>query len=200
MTNSGRDINAKGVTRTRLGLAVAGALLGAIVVVVGVILPAEYGLDPLGSGRLLGVLGLAEGGPEAVASESSSHVQDNAEFELAPFESVEYSYRMTIGSSLVFSWVASDELVFNLHSSPDLVPTGAASDYAESFATGRTDSAQGTYTATFTGRHGWFWENRTNASVRLRLAAAGFMSAPLRSSVSGQETSQAKPALPPDPP
>jgi len=171
------------------------ALLTAGLLLVAIVLPAEYSLDPLGTGRSLGLLGLAEGGSSALVRENQPHKVDRQEFQLAPFESVEYSYQMPIGSSFVYSWSASRELVFNLHSSPDLPPTGASSDYAESFSAGRVRQAQGTYSATFTGRHGWFWENRTDEPVKLTLLVSGFVQAPLRSSVSGQQEGQLAPVF-----
>lgn len=195
-----REVNsdANNRSRTRLLLSVVGASFVAVVGVVGVILPAEYSLDPLGTGQALGLLGLADAVPPAVVLEAQVHSEDVIDLDLAPFESVEYSYRMSIDASMVYSWRASDEVVFNLHSSPDVTPIEGPADYAESFSAGRAAGQQGTYTATFTGRHGWFWENRSNATVRLRLATAGFVSAPLRASVSGEEAGQSQPALSPD--
>jgi len=173
------------------------ALLLALAILFVVVLPAEYSLDPLGSGDALGVLGLAEGGDAALIAESDAHRVDTRDFILAPFESVEYSYNMPLGASMVFSWQASDELVFNLHSSPAVPPQGAAADYAESFSNGRANAAQGTYTATFNGRHGWFWENRTNAEVTLRVAVAGFVGAAQTSSLAGQEIVETRSSLKP---
>ena len=169
------------------------AFLLGLFVVVGVILPAEFSLDPLGTGRILGVLGLAENGSGAVALQEAVHKTDRVSFQLAPFESVEYSYRMDVEGVLIYSWQASDELVFNLHSTPDL--PGGKGGWAESFSNGRSDGEQGTYTATFTGQHGWFWENRTNTAVRLELATSGFMGESLRSAVGAQETGAPQPAL-----
>ena len=177
-----------------LATLVAGLIM-ALIILMAVILPAEYSLDPLGSGQALGLLGLAETPPAAVIEEQRAHATDRAEFVLAPYESVEYSYVMDVGASMVFSWQANAELVFNLHSSPNLPPAGEPSDYAESFSAGRTPKAQGTYTATFSGRHGWFWENRTQEEVTLTLFASGFLREPLRSSVSGQETRQLTPVF-----
>lgn len=182
-------------SRSRLLLGAVGALLIAVVGVVGVILPAEYSLDPLGTGSALGLLGLADAGPQAVVLEGQVHSAEVVDLDLAPYESVEYSYRMNIGASMVYSWVASGEVVFNLHSSPDVTPIEGPADYAESFSAGRASGQQGTYTATFNGRHGWFWENRSNTPVRLRLATAGFVSAPLRASVSGEEAGQSQPVF-----
>ena len=171
------------------------AFLFALLLLVGIILPAEYSLDPLGSGQALGLVGLADGGITAVVEEQQAHRADQQEFVLAPFESVEYSYELAQGATMVFSWQATDEVVFNLHSSPWLLPDGAAIDYAESFSAGRQRAAQGTYTAPFTGRHGWFWENRNSQEVRLELLVSGFVGAPRRSSLSGEEERQLLPVF-----
>ena len=157
--------------------AVLSALALSVLIVLGLVLPAEYSLDPLGLGKRAGVLGLAGTGENPVALQSRAHSVDERSFELAPFESVEFSYELSRGEVMVFSWLASDELVFNLHSSPDVPPIGSASDYAESFSAGRARSGQGSYTAPFSGQHGWFFENRTQTNVELRLSAAGFMHA-----------------------
>lgn len=147
-----------------------GALLLAALILVTVVLPAEYGIDPLGSGRLLGLTGLARSEPEALATaEQSLHV-DRVRFELAPFESVEYKYRLGAGEALVFSWSATGEVVFDFHAEPD----GAAPGYAESFERGRRSSARGSYVAPFAGIHGWFWENRGLQPLVVDLVSSGF--------------------------
>jgi len=171
-------------------LTVFAFLLG-LLLVVAVILPAEYSLDPLGTGKALGVLGLTQDGTTAVVYQDDIHKTDVVRFQLAPFESVEYSYRMELGAALIYSWQATGELVFNLHSTPDLPIVGVADsadsrDYAESFSNGRSAREQGTYTASFDGQHGWFWENRSNAEVTLELATAGFMGDSLQSQVGNQ--------------
>ncbi len=169
------------------------AFLLGLFVVVGVILPAEFSLDPMGTGRILGVLGLAEDGSGVVVLETTVHKTDRVRFELAPFESVEYSYAMDVGGVLIYSWRADNELVFNLHSTPNL--PGGNQGPAESFSNGRADSEQGTYTAPFTGRHGWFWENRTDQTVLLELATSGFIGESLRSAVGDQQIGVPRPAL-----
>ena len=194
MTNQHPTEPQKLSTATAVLALFAAAILAAVLLIT-LVLPAEYSLDPLGTGRALGLLGLADGGASALTSEDQPYKVDRVEFQLSPFESVEYSYRMNLGSSFVYSWQANQELVFNLHSSPDLPPEGAPADYAESFSAGRSPQAQGTYSATFTGRHGWFWENRTNQRVSLALSVSGYMQAPLRSSVSGQEQRQLAPVF-----
>ena len=154
----------------RVGLATAGALLAASAVFVALVLPAEFGVDPSGVGRALGLAGLsgrAEGGyqprPGALA-------RDRREFHLAPFESVELKYHLDAGRGLAYSWTASGEVVFDLHAEP----AGAAEGYAESFAQGRSDADSGIYEAPYDGIHGWFWENRGAVAVMVKLDTAGF--------------------------
>jgi hypothetical protein len=166
-------VSEHGANPGNLLVATFGALLVATLLLVTVVLPAEYGIDPLGSGKALGLLGLAN--PEGTAlSESTDavYVRHQVSFDLAPFESVEFKYRLGRGAGMVYSWLASGPLTVDFHAEPDDAPDG----FAESFRRGRFHSGNGTYTASFSGIHGWFWENRTMNVVRLDLRSAGFFS------------------------
>ncbi len=158
------------IRRPSLTKATIAALLMAAIVLVAVVLPAEYGLDPLGSGRLLGLTGLSRTGAQAVSAEQESFKSDRIRVELAPFESMEYKYRVEQGGGVVFSWTATGEVVFDFHAEPD----GAQPGYAESFEQGRGIAGHGTYLAPFSGIHGWFWENRGMAPVVVDLVTSGF--------------------------
>lgn len=146
------------------------SLVLAVIVLFTLVLPAEYGVDPLGTGEALGLLGLSRAGPSAIIDTTADLRHDRIVFELAPFESVEYKYRLEQDASLVFHWSASGELVYELHAEPD----GAEAGYAESFDKGRGSGANGTYLALFPGIHGWFWENRGTETVHLTLETDGF--------------------------
>ena len=146
------------------------ALLVAGIVLISVVLPAEFGIDPLGTGEILGLTGLSRTGPEALTEEQQSPRMDRVRFELAPFESVEYKYRIEQNSALVFAWTATAEVLFDMHAEPD----GAEPGFAESFAQGRGTARNGTYLAPFSGIHGWFWENRGMQTVTVDLITAGF--------------------------
>ena len=54
----------------KLAIATGGALLVAVLVVVGAVMPAEYGIDPIGTGRVLGLLALSQDQPS-----HNEHVQ-----------------------------------------------------------------------------------------------------------------------------
>lgn len=156
--------------RGSLWVATLVSLLVAAGLLITVVLPAEYDLDPLGTGGLLGLSGLSGGTPEAVNDASAPFLIDRVRFELAPFESVEYKYRMERDGGMVYSWLASGEVLFDLHAEPD----GGRPGYAESFAQGRDKERNGSYVAPFSGIHGWFWENRGMQTVIVELRAAGF--------------------------
>jgi len=153
--------------------ATAAAFLLAAVALVAFVLPAEYGVDPLGSGRAMGLLALAPAEPEALADASAGYVTDTVTFELDPFESIEYKYRLAAGDGLVFSWRATGQLVAELHGEPDAAPAGVADSFELTRAAGR----RGTYQAPFAGWHGWFWQNRGTDTVSVTLEAAGFFPA-----------------------
>ena len=166
-------------------LLTAGAVALALLLLVALVLPAEYSIDPLGSGKALGLLGLADGGAPALQPAAAAHRTDSHTFRLAAWESVEYGYQLERDAVLVFSWQADGELVYNLHGSPAGGPAG----YAEGFANGRSRSQAGTFTAPFRGRHGWFFENRSGADVTVTLVTAGFLGEAIEASVAGERRS-----------
>jgi hypothetical protein len=152
---------------TGLAFAVAAVLLFVAV------LPAEYGFDPLGTGRLLGLTALAENPARAIEPQPAPYKLDSTEFELGPYEFLEYKYRIEKGGAMIFSWQATGPVMYDFHSEPDGAPEG----YAQSFDKQQTSQAHGTYTAPFSGIHGWFWENPGSKTVRITLTSAGFYSA-----------------------
>ena len=154
-----------------LWAAIVSMVLAAVILVT-VVLPAEYNLDPLGAGEMLGVLGLSRPPPTAISAEEEIFKLDAVRFVLAPFESVEYKYRLEQGASLEFSWTADAEVLYDFHAEPD----GAEPGFAESFEQSRSSGANGTYIAPFPGIHGWFWENRGSSILVVDLVTAGFYS------------------------
>ena len=154
-------------------LATGGAAIAAAMILVIAVLPAEYGIDPLGAGRLLGLTDLAGASGGAIKRQDAAYKTNTATFELGPYEFVEFKYRLEQGASMVYSWTATGEVIYDFHSEPDGAPQG----YAESFDKARMPEANGTYTAPFSGIHGWFWENPGTKAVTITLTTAGFYSA-----------------------
>ena len=172
-----------------LARASAVALMGAMVLLMTVVLPAEYGIDPLGTGRALGLVALTEDATDepAVAPAATALMPaidgpvgyypaeyrfDSRDIVLQPYDFIEYKYRLEKGAAMLFSWSASSEVVHDFHGEPD----GAAKDYSESFDKRSRRRGDGSFTAPFSGIHGWFWENQGNEPVTVKLNTAGFYS------------------------
>ena len=152
----------------KVALASVVALLVAALLLVTAVLPAEYGIDLLGAGAALGLLGLSQEQP--VTLQDGEYRLDEATLSVGPGGWLEYTYRMEAGATMLFSWQADGQLVYNFHSAPDGAPPG----YAESFDAQENDRAHGAYTAPFTGVHGWYWENETAGDVTISFWTAGF--------------------------
>jgi hypothetical protein len=168
----------------RIIVAVVVSLVTAAAVLVVAVLPAEYGIDPIGAGRLLGLTALSDVRPGVVAHQDDDYKVNSVRFVLSPFESVEYKYRLAQGASMIYAWHATDTVVYDFHSEPDGAPEG----YAESFDADRGDARRGTYTAPFSGIHGWFWQNRGQQDVTVELSTAGFYTEALEIRDTGEFT------------
>jgi hypothetical protein len=70
---------------------------------------------------------------------------------------------------LMFSWRADGDVIQDMHGVPD----GGTSKDEQSFDKRPRRQAQGSFSAPFSGIHGWFWENPGGTTVRVRLTTAG---------------------------
>jgi hypothetical protein len=159
--------------RGRIMAATLGAVAVALLLLIAVVLPAERGVDPIGTGRLLGLTALAAPDPGVLRVQDGELIVDRARFALQPFESIEYKYRLEAGAVMVFSWRATATVIGELPAEPDGAPSGSA----ETFEAARSAAAAGAYLAPYAGWHGWFWENRGSRAVSVELEAAGYFSA-----------------------
>ena len=174
--------------RHRLAIAAGLALLAAGLILVTCILPAEFGVDPLGTGAKLGLLELgvtgqrvqaleasassgAAGGVEIIAGQNSPFQRETVEFTVGPREGMEYKYRLDKGEALLYSWKATGQVNFELHAEPDGAPRGYAQTYEKGQAIAE---ASGTLTAPFSGIHGWYWENTSDKEITVTLTSAGY--------------------------
>jgi hypothetical protein len=172
--------------RPRLATAVGIALFIAGVILVTIVLPAEFAVDPLGTGARLGLLDLGVVGKQVAALNESAAAgtaqaalivpqekpfnHETVEFSLAPHESVEYKYRLDKGEALLFAWKATAPVDYEFHAEPDGAPRGYAQSYEKSSGGGKS----GTLTAPFPGIHGWYWENTSDRPVTVSLTSSGF--------------------------
>ena len=161
------------------------ALAVALVILFTVVLPAEYGIDPLRTGAVLGLTGLAttETSTAGRATPAQSGINtaepaiykvDAEDIGLHPGQAIEMKYHMKKGAVMVYAWKATGKVQFEFHGEPDQKPRP---DYFESYVldnkTGQ-DHYYGSFTAPTTGMHGWFLQNKEGEDVRIRLMTAGF--------------------------
>ena len=155
-----------------------------------VILPAEYGVDPTGVGHALGLKKMGEikkslekealTEPEIlkdnltknqkVKSEIFEEKQDIMEVEIASGEAIEIKLEMKKGAIAQYKWSTENgALNFNLH--------GDGYKGMHKTATYKKGkmvaSDKGELVAEFDGYHGWFWRNRNDATVKVLLEVTG---------------------------
>jgi hypothetical protein len=181
-------------SRRTLAIAVILAIVVAGLVLVTAVLPAEYGIDPTGIGARVGLTQLAAAEIDAAVAlepvragantpQPSMFKRDVVEFELGPFEGIEYKYRVDQkGAAFVYAWTSTSPVKYDFHGEPD----GAKKGYAESYAQAEATKAQGTFVAPAPGIHGWYWENQGADVVRIKLTAAGFVSSGIEFRESGR--------------
>jgi hypothetical protein len=182
------DVSAAGVrAKERIAVTAGAALLVAGLLLVIAVLPAEYGVDPLGIGRRLGLTAMGDirkqldafqtsraatvAGASTIAPQPHAYQNETVSFSLPPGESIEYKYRLGKGAALLYSWKATRRVDYDLHAEPDGAPRGYAESYEKRNG---QESASGTLTAPFSGIHGWYWENPGKTDVTVTLSAAGF--------------------------
>jgi hypothetical protein len=164
---------------TLLAAAVAAVLL------VLVVLPAEYGIDPTGIGRATGLFRapvaeaepLPEGAGGAGARAGSLFKSatpfrsDEMSITLAPGEGAEIKAQMNAGERLVFSWTSSGGGVdVDMHGEAVDKAGGDRSYWADEFQT----SGHGALEAPMAGNHGWFWQNLNDGPVTITVKTSGF--------------------------
>lgn len=168
------------------------AFAAALVILFTAVLPAEYGIDPLKTGKALHLTDLAKAteaksepkatvGARPIAAPAGIYTAqpapykvDSEDLSLMPGEGVEIKYHMQKGAGMVYSWKANGNVAFEFHGEPDNKPN---KDYFESYELNDqagADHSHGSFTAPTTGIHGWFWENKGKKQVDIHLTTAGF--------------------------
>jgi hypothetical protein len=193
------------------------ALIAAGVLLVTVVMPAEYAIDPTGAGRLLGLTQMgelkhtlaeeaaAEAQPPALAAPAEPAVaipareepvvaqaeptpatapapaepeppkvatqQHEVNLTLKPNQATEIKLEMKEGAKANFHWTANGgRLNYDIHGDPYKAPKGFYHGYGKGK---NTPEQKGELVAAFDGKHGWFWRNRTNETVKLTLRTDG---------------------------
>lgn len=192
------------------GSAYAAGIAGIVLAVA--VLPAEYGIDPTGLGKVLGLTGMhsvaattapavmasttaalpATASSDATAKKASTiaapgearavtiasaqatpYRVDTMEITLPPGRGLEVKTKLAKGATLIYSWKTKGGEV--LHHDFHGEPVNAKGDEFESFILENDVSeSRGSLIAPFSGVHGWYWKNKSQAPITLVLNASGF--------------------------
>ena len=165
------------------------AAVSACVLLVTVVMPAEYGIDPTGVGRFIGLKRMgeikvslsqeaaaqqteapaaltAEVNPSAAATKIRS---DEMQVTLAPNEGTEIKVELAKGKKVEYSWASDGGRVnFDIHGDSKKPKI----DY-HGYGKGSEQKDEGVLTAAFDGNHGWYWRNRTPNTLTVILKVKG---------------------------
>lgn len=168
------------------------AIISAAIILVTIVLPAEFGIDPTGIGSLTGLKRMGEikaalaeeleadlSNPTTTATTPSTTpdpinqpISDAPRTEtmsvtLEAGKSTEIKLTMQKDASVEFTWSSDSAPAFyDLH--------GDSKDINYHIYEKGTDTTKlGTLTAAFTGNHGWYWKNRSTNPITITLTATG---------------------------
>jgi hypothetical protein len=168
------------------------AILIAFLLLICVVLPAEYGYDPTGVGDLLSLKKMGEIKTslkqeelndsqlieESLITQDSADLveevtdenTDQVEVVIEPGNAIEIKLEMKKDAVAHYDWIAINGILnFNLHGDGY-----KGMHQSTTYKKGRSvHSDKGELKAEFDGYHGWFWRNRNDVSVTVKLEATG---------------------------
>ena len=191
-TNDELPSTAKLIKSTILAAATAGVLL------VTVVMPSEYGIDPTGVGNALGLKRMGEikvSLAEEAAADKAKDAQSVAVAEvtpvvaevkpepqtqvatqshemtvtLAPDEGTEIKVAMNKGATVSYEWWTDGAKAnFDIHGDSKELQINY-----HNYSKGSSVRESGELVADFDGSHGWFWRNRTKAPLTVTIKTDG---------------------------
>lgn len=158
-------------------LSILGSAILALFILLAFIGPAEFGIDPTGLGEKLGLTVLAQPVQQAskqiVLCPSGEEVSDwlDVVVIVVPAASgLEYKFNIKSNAELSYAWKTDGaKLYFDFHGEP----VNDTSGYFKSFKESTDSQSSGVLKVPFAGTHGWYWENKTQAPVRITLKTKG---------------------------
>lgn len=167
------------------------ALLAAGAILITTVLPSEFGIDPTGIGKVMGLTALSATNAEAAKlpknmEQSVPVVQtqvetvvksdiplrnDEMSLTLQPGEGSEIKATMRKGEQFVYNWaVEGGPVNVDMHGEKP----NAGDKFTSHWKGQQLSGDKGTFVAPFDGTHGWFWRNRGNKPVTVTIKVSGF--------------------------
>ena len=134
------------------------------------ILPAEYNIDSTGVGEKLGLMVFNTEVQSSEKATISKGGEDTVVVVVPAGRGVEYKLTVEQFSKVTYQWATSEgELYVDLHGEPEGDTTG----YFESYTIATVDKMKGSFTAPFTGSHGWYWKNNSDKDIEVQVIFSG---------------------------
>jgi len=167
------------------------AVLAAGTILITTVLPSEFGIDPTGIGRAMGLTALSATSAEAaklpdsaaapepvvqtpaqtVAKTEVPFRSDEMSLTLQPDEGSEIKSTMRKGEQIVFTWTTEGGAVnVDMHGEKP----NAGDQFTSYWKAKQVTSDQGSFIAPFDGTHGWYWRNRGDKPVTVKVKVSGF--------------------------
>ncbi len=183
---------------TQLLRSTIAAALAAVAILFVIVLPAEYGIDPTGAGRMLGLTEMGEIKQELEdEAERDRILHGDGADQSSLLDTLFGLFVSTAYAQDSAGW--TDEIVFTLQPGETYevklsMKKGAATDYVMVVEGGRVNfdlhghgsgesityekgrgsrGTEGRFAAAFDGGHGWFWRNRDSSSLTVTLKIRG---------------------------
>lgn len=169
------------------------AIVMAGIILVTVVLPAEYGIDPTGIGNMIGLLKMgeikvslaqeAESESEAGKLQETSPIDSSAAkpksnvnirsdqmtISLIPNQGKEIKLTMLKAAKVNYLWFTNGgKASFDAHADSKALEINY-----HSYEKGKLERSEGVLEAAFDGNHGWFWRNRTDKDMTVTLQVEG---------------------------
>ena len=178
------------------------AIIAAVAILVTIVLPSEYAIDPTGVGRMLNLTEMGEIKQQLAAEAEADRLKDQTKDDRSSMK----GFWNSIGTLFIGPAYAQttsqdwrDTVTFTLEPGEGVEYKLTMDEAAEvnflwvaesgvvnfdqhgdgsgqniSYEKGRgVPSQEGTLKAAFTGNHGWFWRNRTKSNVEVTLSIRG---------------------------
>ena len=168
------EVNSSIPSKASLFKSILFALIVAVIILITVILPAEFGIDHTGIGSMLGLDALYNPyeSPAIISRSGEGELefrQDEVEVLIPANSGLEYKFFLEVYSNINYEWSSPSPLYFDMHGEPEGDTTG----YFESYGASTADVMKGSITVPFAGSHGWYWRNDTDLDITISLKTLG---------------------------
>jgi hypothetical protein len=127
----------------------------------------EAAQDPSASEKDVSIQEQSESSPVAA---DASITKNEVSIILDPGQGAEIKLTMNKGASVAYRWQSDGFVNVDVHGDP----VNAPKDFYHGYGKGKNIAkSEGTITAAFDGKHGWFWRNRSDKPVKVELNTEG---------------------------